>query len=111
MQQFDSDVSICIKGYLFHKTCEAWPEQYDVYKGKRQIAYVRLRMGYLTVEVPDVDGELIYYKNYEKDPVKGYFYTQEERMQQLRRIVEILEKRRKNTNKQKRKTKHNSKKF
>lgn len=102
MRQFDNDVSICIEGYLFHKTCEAWPEQYDVYKGKRQIAYVRLRMGNLTVRVPDVDGELVYHKNYEKDPAKGYFYTQEERMGQLRRIVKILKEGRKNANKRKR---------
>lgn len=102
MRQFDNDVSICIEGYLFHKTCEAWPEQYDVYRGKRQIAYVRLRMGRLTVRVPDVGGELIYHKNYEKDPAKGYFYTQEERMGQLRRIVKILKRERTNANKRKR---------
>lgn len=102
MRQFDNDVSICIEGYLFHKTCEAWPEQYDVYRGSKQVAYVRLRMGSLTVEVPDVGGELIYYKNYENDPAKGYFYTQEERMRQLRRIVKILKRERKNVNKRKR---------
>ena len=99
MQQFDSSASIIINGYLFYKTCEAWPEQYDVYRGKRQVAYVRLRMGSLTVEVPDVNGELIYYKNYEKDSAKGYFYTQEERMEQLIKIVKILKRRRKNENK------------
>lgn len=102
MQQFDNSVSIFIEGYLFHKTCEAWPEQYDVYKGSKQVAYVRLRMGSLTVRVPDVGGELIYHKNYEKDPAKGYFYTQEERMGQLRRIVKILTRERKNVNKRKR---------
>lgn len=102
MRQFDNDVSICIEGYLFHKTCEAWPEQYDVYRGKKQVAYIRLRWGNLIVEVPDVDGELIYHKNYENDPAKGYFYTQEERMGQLRRIVKILKRERKNVNKRKR---------
>ena len=99
MRKFDSSASIIIDGYLFYKTCEAWPEQYDVYRGKRQVAYVRLRMGNLTVEVPDVDGELVYHKNYENDPAKGYFYTQEERMEQLFKIAEILKRRYKNENK------------
>lgn len=96
MRQFDNDVSICIKGYLFHKTCEAWPEQYDVYKGKKQVAYIRLRMGRLTVRVPNVSGKVVYYKNFEKeDPVKGYFNNQEERMQELIKIVNILKKKEK----------------
>lgn len=99
---FDRKNLIDIDGLVFHKTCDAWPEQYDVYKGSKQVAYVRLRMGNLTVEVPDVGGELIYHKNYEKDPAKGYFYTQEERMGQLRRIAKILKKERTNANKRKR---------
>ena len=90
MRQFDNDVSICIKGYLFHKTCEAWPEQYDVYKGKKQVAYIRLRMGRLTVRVPDVSGKVVYYKNFNEDPVKGCFDTQDERMKYLTKITKIL---------------------
>lgn len=31
------------------KTCDACPEQYDVYKGDKQIAYMRLRHGYFYV--------------------------------------------------------------
>lgn len=100
MRQFDNNVSICIEGYLFHKTCEAFPEQYDVYRGKKQVAYVRLRMGRLTVRVPDVSGKVVYYKNFEKeDPVKGYFDNDEERMEQLIEIVKILKRRHKNENK------------
>lgn len=102
MRQFNSSESIIIDGYLFHKTCDAWPEQYDVYRGKKQVAYVRLRWGSLTARVPDVDGELVYHKNYENDQAKGYFYTQEERMEQLKKIVKILKGRRKNVNKRKR---------
>lgn len=101
MRQFDNDVSICIEGYLFHKTCEAWPEQYDVYRGSKQVAYIRLRMGRLSVSVPDVGGEVVYYKDYKNDSAKGYFYTQEERMGQLRKIVKILKKERTNVNKRK----------
>lgn len=102
MRQFNSSESIIIDGYLFHKTCEAWPEQYDVYRGSKQVAYIRLRMGRLSVSVPDVGGEVIYYKDYKNDSAKGYFYTQEERMGQLRRIVKILKRERKNVNKRKR---------
>lgn len=90
MRQFNNDVSICIKGYLFHKTCEAWPEQYDVYKGKKQVAYVRLRMGNLTACIPDICGKLIYHKNFNGDPAKGYFDTQDERMEYLTKIAKIL---------------------
>ena len=99
MQQFDSSASIIIDGYLFYKTCEAWPEQYDVYRGKRQVAYVRLRMGNLTARIPDVGGEVIYNKNFGEDSLKGYFDTQEERMEQLFKITEILKRRYKNENK------------
>lgn len=91
----DKNNTITIGKFVFHKTCDAWPEQYDVYKGRKQVAYIRLRMGSLTAEVPDVCGELIYYKNYEKDSAKGYFYTQEERMKYLTKIANILNKRRK----------------
>ena len=96
---FDGKNLIDVDGLVFHKTCDAYPEQYDVYRGAKQVGYVRLRMGNLTVEVPDVGGELIYYKNYEKDPAKGYFYTQEERIGQLRRIAKILKRERTNANK------------
>ena len=99
---FDRKNLIDVDGFIFHKTCDAWPEQYDVYKGSKQVAYVRLRMGRLSVSVPDVGGEVVYYKNYEKDPAKGYFYTQEERMGQLRRIAKILKRERTNVNKRKR---------
>lgn len=101
MREFNSSESIIIDGYLFHKTCEAWPEQYDVYRGSKQVAYIRLRMGRLSVSVPDVGGEVVYYKDYKNDSAKGYFYTQEERMGQLRKIVKILKKERTNVNKRK----------
>lgn len=102
MRQFDNDVSICIEGYLFHKTCDMCPEQYDVYKGKKQVAYVRLRMGYLTVDAPKCLMELVYEKRYPNDPYKGCFDNNEERMQELKKIVKILKGRRKNVNKRKR---------
>lgn len=91
----DKNNTITINKFIFHKTCEAWPEQYDVYRGSKQVAYIRLRMGRLSVSVPDVGGEVVYYKDFNKDPVKGYFYTQEERMKYLTKIANILKKEKK----------------
>lgn len=86
----DQNNVITIGKFVFNKTCEAWPEQYDVYRGSKQVAYIRLRMGRLSVSVPDVGGEVIYYKDYKNDSAKGYFYTQEERMKYLTKIADIL---------------------
>lgn len=41
-------------------TCWACPEQYDVFRGKTQIGYLRLRHGRFTAEYPGVGGELVY---------------------------------------------------
>ena len=91
----DQNNVITIGKFIFNKTCEAFPEQYDVYKGTKQVAYVRLRMGCLSVSVPDISGEDIYYKNFNEDPAKGYFDTQEERMKYLTKIAKILKEKKK----------------
>lgn len=39
----------------------ACPEQYDVFKDGKQVAYYRLRWGEFTVDYPDVNGEEIIY--------------------------------------------------
>ena len=41
------------------KTCDACPEQYNVFIGKRQVGYIRLRHGELTVSCPDAGGRVI----------------------------------------------------
>lgn len=46
--------------YRWEMTCKVCPEQYDVYNGKRLVAYVRFRHGILTVNCPDVDGEMVF---------------------------------------------------
>jgi hypothetical protein len=48
-----------IDGLRLMLTCSAYPEQYDVFKGDQQVAYLRLR-GHFTVEMPDVGGDLVY---------------------------------------------------
>jgi hypothetical protein len=46
-----------INGLTLVQTCIACPEQYDVFKGDKQVAYMRLRGGVFSVEVPDACGE------------------------------------------------------
>lgn len=44
------DCITTIDGLDFHMTCEFCPEQYDIYKDGKQVAYFRLRYGSLKVE-------------------------------------------------------------
>lgn len=44
-------------------TCGACPEQYDVMLDGQKVAYLRLRHGSFTVNVPDCGGEMIYHAN------------------------------------------------
>ena len=91
----DQNNVITIGKFIFNKTCEAFPEQYDVYKGTKQVACIGLRMGNLTACTPDISDELIYYKNFNEDPAKGCFDTQDERMKYLTEIAEILKEKKK----------------
>ncbi|MBC7752485.1 MAG: hypothetical protein H7Z73_12380 [Candidatus Saccharibacteria bacterium] len=49
-----------IKGYELKLTCSECPEQYDVFKEGKQVAYFRLRHGEFRVDVPDCGHETIY---------------------------------------------------
>jgi hypothetical protein len=46
-------------GLELKMTCGACPEQYDVFKDGKQVAYYRLRHGEFTVDYPNVSGEEI----------------------------------------------------
>jgi len=75
---------------IFKKTCNECPEQYTVYSynnylDNKEIAYVRLRYGYLTVCVPNVDGKLIYKHNFRRK-YKGNFDNYKERRKYLKII-------------------------
>lgn len=76
----------------FELTCIACPEQYDVWDGDKQVAYVRLRHGCLTVDCPDVDGELVYEHVFDGNEWKGRFGSDEERKEFLARIEKIIRK-------------------
>ena len=79
-----------MKKIIFEKTCDEFPEQYTVYLNDKEvddkeIAYVRLRYGYLTVCVPNVDGKLIYKHNFRRK-YKGNFDNYKERRKYLKII-------------------------
>lgn len=49
-----------INNIEFMLTCYSHPEQYDLFAdGERQVGYVRIRHGKITVECPDVGGSLV----------------------------------------------------
>lgn len=60
------------------KTCDACPEQYDVYQGKLMVGYIRLRGGRFQVTCPDVGGEEVLCHHFE-DQWKGQFDDDGER--------------------------------
>ena len=72
-----------IDGLKFVRTCFACPEQYDVYKGEEQVAYVRLRHGHLTVDVPDAGGDCILDANPKGDGI----FDNDERESYLQEIA------------------------
>lgn len=79
---------------IFKQTCIASPEQYDVYLEGKQVAYIRLRWGYLSVEYPNVNGIVIYHHKF-TDEYKGSFDTRKERVKYMKiikyKILEHLE--------------------
>jgi hypothetical protein len=60
------------------KTCDACPEQYDVYKKDWKIGYLRLRYGHFTAQVIDPGGKQVYEASI-GGPMTGEFTTQQER--------------------------------
>lgn len=80
--------TLIIHGYIFVRTCFACPEQYDVYLGKQQVAYVRLRHGRVYASNPDVGGKVVYQAYPEGD---GIFASDEERDYHLNQIVKALD--------------------
>lgn len=76
------------------KTCDACPEQYDVFIKKNgttiKIGYLRLRWGRFTVEYPSVGGECIYEKTFFTDAYKGCFDSEEERQCYLDIAIRFL---------------------
>lgn len=49
------------------KTCDCSPEQYDVYHGKQQVGYLRLRWGRFSARYPNVGGVVVYSHDFPDD--------------------------------------------
>lgn len=80
-----------IGNYIFSMTCDACPEQYDVYdKTHEQVGYVRLRNGILTAECPCVNGKLVYMSGY-YEPWIGMFPNDTERTRHLTKIADAID--------------------
>lgn len=77
-----------IRKLNFELTCESCPEQYDVYFEGKQVAYVRLRGGYLSCECPDVNGELVYSRMFSN--WAGGFTSEWARKRYLRKLARII---------------------
>lgn len=74
----------------FIMTCGACPEQYDVFYDKKQVAYIRLRWGYLTVSCPDYGGTCIYESNAGANSWSGCFEDDIERMKHMKKIRQAI---------------------
>jgi len=69
------------------QTCYACPEQYDAYDPDgRKVAYLRLRHGYFTVDMPYVRGTTIY----SAEPSGDGMFTPDERDDYLREARERI---------------------
>ena len=76
-----------INGYNFIRTCDACPEQYDIYSNGEKVGYVRLRFGCLTV---DYNNAKVYHHCFRYDEYKGSFDTNVEREIFLKLIAKKL---------------------
>jgi hypothetical protein len=77
------------KKLIFHLTCSMFPEQYDVYYGSKKVAYVRLRFGSLTAEIPDVPGREVFCYSFENG-FKGNFFDENERNIWLNKVASAI---------------------
>jgi hypothetical protein len=82
------NLPIALNGYTLKRTCEACPEQYDVFIGEQKVACIRLRHSKLTCTVPDVGGIVVYSAMFEGDDV-GIF-AQSERYYYLSECVDAI---------------------
>lgn len=79
-----------IDGLKLVCTCGACPEQYDVFDSEGgQVGYLRLRHGHFRADYPDSDGETVYQADTKSDGV----FDDEERIIELKRAVEAINKR------------------
>jgi len=75
------------------KTCEACPEQYNVFRDEDKVGYIRLRNGFLSVYCPDCFKKCVYSKKFNNENL-DWFKSEKERKKYLnlckQRIKEFL---------------------
>ena len=61
-EKLDSSSYYFSSEYELEKTCDACPEQYNVFKKevRKKVGYLRLRHGYFSASVPDCGGTVVY---------------------------------------------------
>ena len=80
-----------IDGLFFKCTCEAFPEQYDVYdENKNQVGYVRYRGGYLSCRVPDYSGDIVFEADPSDGGLDGIFDDDKQRIYFLEKCAESI---------------------
>jgi len=78
---------IHILGYELRQTCDFFPEQYDVFKQKKLVGYLRLNDRIFEVRHPDVGGEVVY-----EALVKGQgAFDDNEREQYLTKAIQAID--------------------
>lgn len=75
-----------MSGLRLVQTCQACPEQYDVFAGDEQVGYLRLRHGHFTAQVGSPFGETVY----EADTIGDGIFDASEREDHLRRAVAAI---------------------
>ena len=76
-----------INGYELVQTCGACPEQYDVFKDGKKVAYFRLRHGWFRADVPDCMDETVF----ESGDMQGDgMFEEDERMGFLTKAVNAV---------------------
>lgn len=74
--------------YELVRTCEACPEQYEVYLGAKEVGYLRLRHGFFYASVPDCVGTRVY----ESRPKGDGYFAYDERQRELTAAVAAIDK-------------------
>ena len=62
---------------IFKKITDCFPEQWEIFKGAKQVGYIRIRSGILTCYYPDCNGVKVYSHKFDDDS-KGCFDNDEE---------------------------------
>ncbi len=89
LEDCDKPVSGVIHGLKFECTSGACPEQYDVYAGKVQVGYVRLRYGALSLETPSCGGKELMEHEFD-EALLGRFESGSQRFAWLTKIALML---------------------